>query len=213
MGKKSRDKGGQYNPSDRRWVRERQAVADRRRLYLRGPEDCEWRELPVSPVYEVSEYGDIRRKKPTVTRSIGHVLKANVSRHGYFRYKIVLPDGKKQSLWGHRAVITAFVGPPPTERHEVAHNDGNRQNNHYENLRWATRKENHDDRYKHNTDPRGIRNGRAKLCEADVLEIRKVLANPARQKGERKALRERLGVCDNVLSNVMSGKRWGHVRA
>jgi hypothetical protein len=35
-------------------------------------------------------------------------------------------------------VAEAFIGPQPSPRHQVAHYDGVRDNNHYSNLRWAT---------------------------------------------------------------------------
>lgn len=65
-------------------------------------------------------------------------------------------------------------GEPPTPKHHAAHNCGNGHNgclnpNH---LRWATCKENMDDKVQHHTDQRGQRHWNAKLTDKDVHRIR-----------------------------------------
>lgn len=42
----------------------------------------------------------------------------------------------------HRVVCEAFHGKPPTGKHTVEHKDGNRRNNHKDNLCWLTYSEN-----------------------------------------------------------------------
>ena len=42
----------------------------------------------------------------------------------------------------HQIVATAFYGTPPSKEYIVDHQDGNRQNNRPNNLRWVTREEN-----------------------------------------------------------------------
>jgi hypothetical protein len=41
-------------------------------------------------------------------------------------------------LFAHTLVALAYIGPPPTDKHEVNHKDTNRMNNHYLNLEWVT---------------------------------------------------------------------------
>lgn len=54
-------------------------------------------------------------------------------------------------MYVHRIVALTFIGVPPFAKSEVCHNDGNRRNNHYSNLRWGTRKENVADSIRHGT--------------------------------------------------------------
>jgi hypothetical protein len=100
-------------------------------------------------------------------------------------------------------------GPPPTPYHEAAHSCGKGHLaciaiNH---LRWATRKENNDDKKIHGTVLRGERVPGAKLSEAKVVEIRKLwsagLAKPV--------IAERFGVWTPTISDIVSGKTWAHI--
>lgn len=49
---------------------------------------------------------------------------------------------KRKRLSIHRLVLNAFVGPPPTEKHECNHKNGIKHDNRAENLEWVTRSEN-----------------------------------------------------------------------
>lgn len=51
----------------------------------------------------------------------------------------------------HQIVAIVFHGEKPTPAHVVAHCDGVKTNNHYENVRWATRAENERDKIAHGT--------------------------------------------------------------
>lgn len=52
----------------------------------------------------------------------------------------------------HRLVAMAWIGTPEGyARLQVCHNDGNRLNNHFSNLRWDTPKNNTHDKYAHGT--------------------------------------------------------------
>ena len=53
-------------------------------------------------------------------------------------------QGKTYAL--HRLLCGAFHGPPPTPEHEVDHRNRNRSDNRAENLRWATKAENCENR-------------------------------------------------------------------
>jgi hypothetical protein len=69
-------------------------------------------------------------------------------------------------------VALAFHGPQPTPEHEAAHNDGIPSNNCDWNIRWATPKENFEDRLYHGAHTFGEQNPNVKLTDEQVRLIR-----------------------------------------
>ena len=113
-----------------------------------------WKSLPFDG-YEVSETGDVRR---TVLRMgskgpVGSLVKQHSNGRRYQFVVLAYERGKKRNFYVHRLVCRAFHGPPPTPAHEVAHWDRDPTNNHYTNVRWATKSENQRDRRRHETLP------------------------------------------------------------
>ena len=165
------------------------------------PEDIRWR--PASfPLYEVSEYGDLRLLVARSNRVAGTVLKGNVKKGGYKEYKIQI-EGKKTHVYAHREVLLAFVGAPPTPSHQCAHWDGNPRNNHYSNLRWATAAENTADKIRHGRQTGGWK----KFTEEQVLEMRAMHAN-----GRTYAqIRSSIPISKGNLSSIINRKTWSSV--
>lgn len=77
------------------------------------------------------------------------ILKQQV-RQGRPYVVIYTEDGTKTTKRVHKLVAESFI-PNPHGKAEVAHWDGNTFNNCAQNLRWATRRENNDDKYRHGT--------------------------------------------------------------
>ena len=84
--------------------------------------------------YQVSWWGRVRNAKT------GRILKSNLSSNTYLTLKLS-KMGKAQSFSVHALVAREWVENPDNKRC-VDHIDGNKTNNHYENLRWATHSEN-----------------------------------------------------------------------
>lgn len=166
----------------------------------------EWRRHPRLRHYEISEYGDVRRGSKR--------LRGYIDADGYVRYSHLLDvDGAERVFSAHRLVAETFIGDAPSSIHEVAHNNGSRLANHYTNLRWATRKENDDDTRVHGTTRSGVKNGRAKLSESDVTEIRlsyrKIKARELPFKVSD--LAAVYGIHHATLINIATGKSWSHL--
>jgi hypothetical protein len=87
----------------------------------------QWRVIADFPNYEVSDLGRIRRRTDWRTKKAGELMRWHVGSTGYAML-ILSHKGRRRMVKVHRLVLLAFVGPPPTERHIAAHNDGNPAN-------------------------------------------------------------------------------------
>lgn len=174
----------------------------------------EWRVCDRFPEYEISEWGDLRRIVAAPHRSVGDRPRGYIDADGYLRYAFKLPDGSKANATAYRLVAEAFIGPAPTEAHEVAHRNGSRACAHYSELRWATRAENHADMLVHGTAPSvGERNPKAKITERDVIEIRREYRAIKNSRGARKVteLEARYGLHRATVISIARGKSWQHI--
>lgn len=97
-------------------------------------------------------------------------------------------------------------GSAPTDKHQAAHNCGNRKCVNYRHLRWATPAENCEDKYKHGTHSRGERNPSAKLTESQVLEVMELIGTMPQGQ-----IAKRFGVCRKCVNNIYRGKIWMHL--
>jgi hypothetical protein len=105
----------------------------------------------------------------------------------------------------HRVMCSIFHGPPPSAVHEVRHLDGNRDNNHADNLAWGTRRDNAMDRIAHGTDPSGERNPQAKLTRRTVDLMR---ADRAANGEPFRVLAKRYGVSTMTAFRAVRGQSW-----
>ena len=90
-----------------------------------------WKVINDFPNYEISNFGNIRNKTK--------LLKIVPNKQGY--NIVVLCNGIRKTINVHRLVAAAFV-PNPENKPCVDHIDGDRTNNHADNLRWVTYLEN-----------------------------------------------------------------------
>lgn len=176
-----------------------------------------WKPVPGwEGLYEVSNMGRVRSLDKTIAATsrwgtpqvyfrAGRVLKLKSDRDGYLGCHFV-HSGKTKHYKAHQLVCMAFHGLAPSLRHVVAHGDGVRTNNVPSNLRWATTKENHADRWQHGTAPCGSFHGRALLSEENAREIR--AANCSRLDDD---FARRFGVKPKTVSRIRLGYSWKHL--
>ena len=106
-------------------------------------------------LYSVSNYGRVRSEERTIdwnregrttTTVKERILSpAPVGRDAKIGkgYEMVIlnKNNKRKNCYVHRLVGMAFI-PNPLKKRTINHKDGNRRNNHVENLEWATDSEN-----------------------------------------------------------------------
>lgn len=131
-----------------------------------------WRNVvDYEGVYEVSNFGRVKRVKRATGAKAGRILRPGTLANGAKNVSLT-KDSRPRSFTVHRLVAIAFLGSPPSPRHQVAHNDGNPANNRLANLRWATPAENAYDQVVHGTQ-KGRHYGRTSaLTDEQVYAIR-----------------------------------------
>jgi hypothetical protein len=115
-------------------------------------------------------------------------------------------DGVKSARYVQHLVLAAFVGPRPPGL-VCCHWDGDPSNNRVANLRWDTDQSNMDDMLRHGTRGRGETASRARLKEAEVREIRRMMAQGASPDD----LAGRFGVGSPNIRAIACGRRWRHI--
>lgn len=129
----------------------------------------------------------------------GHVRELRGLMRGTYRAISV-----KRGRYLHQVVCEVFHGPRPAG-HEVRHLDGNKLNNHPNNLAWGTRSENHRDKRRHGTDASGERNPMAKLTHELVARMRETRQ---REMVSYRALGQQFGVTTMTTYRAVKGESW-----
>lgn len=102
-------------------------------MEVMGTEE-QWRDVVgYEGLYQISNSGKLRNTK-------GHILKVHIAHNGYCYFNIS-KNSVAKSKRVHRLVAEAFI-PNPENKAEVNHKDGDKFNNHVENLEWMTKSEN-----------------------------------------------------------------------
>jgi hypothetical protein len=118
--------------------------------------------------------------------------------NGYGKFKL-----RKRSVLAHRLALVQSTGINPVDL-EACHNCNNRKCINPSHLRWDTHKNNQHDRVANGTDSKGIRNGRVKLTEQQVLDIRS-------DNRHNNIIAKQYGVSSMQIYYIKSGKLWKHL--
>lgn len=178
----------------------------------------EWRDIAgYEGFYQVSDHGHVKALARVVEKIISkpgingssprqswaeRILKTTTGRTGYPRV-MLRRNAQKETFSVHQLVLLAWVGEPPTAM-QACHNDGNRSNNHLDNLRWDTPKNNHADKKRHGTQPLGQDHHNAKLTNATVLAIRSDTRSLT-------AIAREYGITKENVSMIRRGISWRHL--
>jgi len=108
----------------------------------------EWRDIPgYRRIYQVSNTGKVRTHENKTTHTERHGVRKWKQRE--LKQKVSTDNCHRVSLWKdniektclvHRLVAFAFI-ERPEGKHYINHKDGNRSNNHVDNLEWCDHQE------------------------------------------------------------------------
>lgn len=153
---------------------------------------------PAHPDYGATRDGRVFRVVRSIRgRPVPFQLKRRFDAEGY-----VMVSKFKE----HRIVALTFL-PNPEGHRDVAHWDGDKTNNHVDNLRWASIAANHADKKRHGTSVFGEKSPVSKLTSEMVREARRRAAG-----GETHVqIAEDMPVDRSVLSRAIRKETWQHV--
>lgn len=164
-------------------------------------------EVRNPPRYQVSNYGRLRSYQGADPN--GMLIKGSVIQ-GY-RSLNIRSDGRTFNRYVHKLVAEHFVKRAQADQTYVIHLDYDKQNNHYQNLRWLTK----DEMIAHNRNNPALKNRPAvrsarhyKLTETKVKIIKKLLRS---DKNRLKMIAKQFGITHTQLNRIRSGENWKHV--
>lgn len=117
--------------------------------------------------------------------------------------KVVIND--KTNLVS-RIVCEKVYGPPPSQTHQAAHSCQNPPCINKRHLRWATPKENQDDRLMHGThDRRGRGKNLIELRKIDMGDIASIRVEYANGGSSQRALAKKYNISQKSVFNIVNG--------
>ena len=174
-----------------------------------------WVDIPFSevenpPLYKVSNYG--RLKSFQNDPQDGDIIGGSKIQ-GYKSLNIRVQGNKSLNRYVHKLVADFFLPQENDENKKfVLHLDHDKLNNHWENLKRATR----DEMTIHNRENPAVkdrvipkRTKNYKLTESKVIMIKKMLKS---DKSRLKMIAKQFGITHTQLNRIRSGENWGHVK-
>ena len=157
----------------------------------------EWKPIKGFEKWQISNHGRVK--------SPNKILKPFFDQRKYYMVDL----GKTKRV--HRLVAEHFI-PNPQNKPQVNHKDGNKLNNHIDNLEWVTNQENMTHACKKGlydkNKAKGEINGNSKLKIETVKEIKRLLKEG---KISQRQISIRIGVSPGAINQIKQGKTWAHV--
>jgi len=157
-------------------------------------------------LYEVSNFGRVRRAKPGIHTYVGKLVIPGVGKTGYLHIGLYRGSGRpNKTTKVAKLVAENFIGPRPRGM-EINHKDGNKQNNAVWNLEYVTHKENI--RHSIELGLRGVlgeENPNAKLKFSTVVKIRRAVSTG---RLSRRAIARKYNTSLGAVQDIVHRRSW-----
>lgn len=157
-----------------------------------------WKDIIGYDQYQINNYGKVKTIANKASRK-ERILKLLKHPKGYFRVGLY-KNKKCRYFFIHRLVAKHFIENPGNKQ-TVNHIDGDKSNNTVENLEWNTYRENMNHAINNKISACGERNGRSKLTQKQVEEIRNSPLNQYQ-------LAKIYNVAQGTISRIKIKKGW-----
>ena len=170
-------------------------------------------------LYQVSCYGTIKSVDKVVKNKNGYrtikgkILTPKFDKNGYLKIGLV-KDHKQKYYFIHRLVAETFI-PNPNNYLVVNHINGDKTNNHIDNLEWCTQQYNIKHAYKNglkkgvSAEHKGSKNPKSKLTEKEVLLILENKKNGVHLKDCYVLFKDKISL--KGFEQIWYGYRWKHL--
>jgi hypothetical protein len=167
-----------------------------------------WRSIKDYPNYQVSNLGSIRSLNYNNQKIINN-LKPAICASGYYGVGFSL-KGKTKTFLIHRLVGIYFITNPKNKL-EINHKDGNKLNNHYNNLEWCTRLENAKHASNNNLLRKGINHYLYGKTNGNHHITKRIINTKTKEIWESvNILSAFLGIKPNTLASKLNGKNYNN---
>lgn len=171
-----------------------------------------WKDIPGYIGYQASNLGNIKSLARTTIAKNNNIM--------YFREKILVPQSTcgysrvlltirrqvKKNTSVHRLAALAHI-PNPNNHPVVNHKDGNKLNNHIDNLEWCTYSENTIHSLTIGSRKSGHNHKAAKLTLEQVKEIKRLYLQGITQR----ALSGIYNIDNSQICRIVNNKKWKYV--
>jgi hypothetical protein len=167
-----------------------------------------WKTVITNNDYVVSNFGRVRRTRWTNgAKRIGRILGYNLE-NGYREVCFFDAKHNRKTKLIHQVVCDAFLGPCP-DGYEINHKDGDKRNNHLDNLEYVTPSQN----IRHALETglmvpaRGTQISTSVLTNRQVRRIRERFKNGASMSD----ISRRLKIGLTTVSDIVNRRTWTHI--
>ena len=152
--------------------------------------------------YFVSEEGNVFRNEKQLkpSKDTGGYLGVNVCKNGIVKRFMI-----------HRMVGECYLDNV-NNLPEINHEDGNKSNNRYSNLKWTTSGDNKKHAYNNGLmiAPKGEKSKVSKLKNNDVIYIREKY-KPRDKQYNKEKLSTMFNISQSTINQIISNKTWKHI--